>query len=409
MVEKTSVGISLSGMRAIVAVADELPPEYPYGLQPRVEQLRRCVAIMDRLKAALHGSDEAEIVAAWYEAVADKCEGLVKPKRMERIDLAQRRLPLIEAIHQIPHDLPAAELDRRLLEIWQDDVLEGCAELADWRPHYQWAAYRRQLLQRLEEAIGRRDDTEIVAVMAEDCLAGYPIPAEWLQAIHGAQARGAQSSAMLAALGNGDPAAFVTAFDARLIRQYRERFEPYQPTLCQWTETEVAPVQRIGLRPAVARSSLLCVAGGEGPYQVRWSWPAPRFSDRCILAVLSNSPGLQDDPRTISVFHRVEIDRQQWEGEGASYALAAEADWAGAYVVVWALLDVGFRVYPSHPLVLGRLEEVANGAAVRGWKGWLRGRRGTKTPLRSHPSEPSESPQPPGEQVQPSQQSEGGP
>ena len=60
------------------------------------------------------GSPPAEIVAAWYEAVAEKCEGLVKRKRLARIELAQRRLPLIEAVGKIPHDLPVAELDRRL-------------------------------------------------------------------------------------------------------------------------------------------------------------------------------------------------------------------------------------------------------------------------------------------------------
>ena len=38
-------------------------------------------------------------------------------------------------------------------------------------------------------------------------------------------------------------------------------------------------------------------------------------------------------------------------------------------VVVWALVDLGFRLLASHPLVLGRLDE-ARKRTGKGWGGW---------------------------------------
>jgi hypothetical protein len=54
-----------------------------------------------------------------------------------------------------------------------------------------------------------------------------------------------------------------------------------------------------------------------------------------------------------------------WETSGGSRLLESQPSWAGAYVVVWAKIDLGFLAFYSHPLVLGRIEP-----PPRGWRRW---------------------------------------
>ncbi|MHC4179777.1 MAG: hypothetical protein ACYSWU_19890, partial [Planctomycetota bacterium] len=87
------------------------------------------------------------------------------------------------------------------------------------------------------------------------------------------------------------------------------------------------------------------------------SWPPERFSDQCVLAISAQLPGPESVPDNTALLHRVPVDRQSWEAGGGSWIVHAEPDWAGAYVVVWAVVDLGFRTFYSLPLVLGRLGE----------------------------------------------------
>jgi len=370
--------ITLSGEQCLVEAASALPEGYRYSLGPRVEQARRRVAAVTRLERVLaQPSSEAALVAAWRAVVEAKSEALVGPDRRPRIELAERRAAVIKRLKSIPNDLPADQRDGRILEAWQEDLLAECREADPWRAAHRAAAQRTELLERLGAAVDSRDDAAMAELAEEPCLAGYPLPSEWEPVVKAARERIGRTEALLEALRDEQRGTFSELFDARLIRAYPERFAPYESLLARWIRSEVFSPEKLGLRLAAARGSLVPVdkrwhwrsgtgvppvAHATATHRVRFGWPEARFSEQCVLAISAGEPGGEAVPEETGLLHRVPIDRESWEHGGGSWLLHAEPDWAGAYVVVWAVVDLGFRTFYSLPLVLGRL------GAPPGWK-----------------------------------------
>jgi hypothetical protein len=123
-----------------------------------------------------------------------------------------------------------------------------------------------------------------------------------------------------------------------------------------WSRTEVLPAEKIGLRPAVGRASLVRLEKRRGSYRVRWTWPQQRFTNECVLAVCAEPPGPDDDPRQLPALFRMPLDRQNWESGGGSRVIHVKPEWGDSVVAVWAVVDLGFRLLFSQPLTLGRLE-----------------------------------------------------
>lgn len=358
-----SSGIALGGEQSLVEAAYALPQGYQYSLGPRVELARRRVGAVARLEKVLaEPTAEAAIVAAWRAVVEAKCETLVDAARRPRIELAKRRAAAIKSLAAIADDLPADQRDRRLMETWQEDLLADCREAQRWRPAHQAAAARKQLLQRLSAALKSRDRDAIARLAQEPCLANYPLPAELHGVVKTARERAGRTGALLEALRDEQRSSFRELFDARLIRDCAERFAPYESLLGRWIRSEVLSPEMLGLGSAAARGSVEELNKPAGSHRVRWSWPHERFSEQCVLAISVEEPGPQAVPGETALLHRVPVDRESWESGGGSWVLHSERDWKGAYVVVWAVVDVGFRTFFSLPLVLGRLGDRV------GWK-----------------------------------------
>jgi hypothetical protein len=305
-----------------------------------------------------------------------------------RILLAQKRLPLLVALKRVPSDLPRDQLDQRLLDIWDDDLLKDCPEADPWRDAYQQAAFRRQAIERLERAVHACDEVEIERLMREPCLLDYPIPVAWMAPVRFARERMVRTEQLTTALESGQQSAFLDLFDARVIRRYPERFLGWRETLDQWIQSEVLPAENMGLRPALARASLVLADAEKAAYRACWTWPQQRFSDECLLAVCTEPPSADQDPRSLVVLHRISIDRTSWESGGGSRLIHVLPDWQGSYVVVWAAIDVGFRTYFSHPLTLGEIKDEPNRQAgnVRGWHAFFRrGKRAAAQDERAQP------------------------
>jgi hypothetical protein len=148
-------------------------------------------------------------------------------------------------------------------------------------------------------------------------------------------------------------------FDARLIRKHPDRFAPYESRLSEWTRSEILPLEGLGLGRALGRASLLCLDKAHGTYRVRWTWPQQRFADQCLLAISRHEPDAESDPRDLDVLYRLPLDRPSWESGGGSRVIHVKAEWADGLVIVWAMVDLGFRVFASHPLVIGSLDAAA--------------------------------------------------
>jgi len=362
--------VTRDGEAALVRAARPLPVGYPHRLSARVEQARDRVLAIQHLHTALEdGQEEEAIVTAWRKAVAVGCERMVPEAWRERIDLAERRLPVVRAVRQIPTSLPADQLDRRLLGVWNEVLLEDCRDVEPWREAYGRAVRRRELLRRTGKAIRACHDGEIVCLAQDPLLADFPLPADWQAAVEAAQGRVAKTAALIAALEAGDAGQFWERFDARLIRRHRDLFAAHEELLRRWTEKEILAPERLGLGLALARASLSCPDPAEGIYSVRWTWPQQRFSQQCILAICPEAPGPGDEPGGVSVYYRLPIDCASWEAGGGSRVIHVLPEWASGWVAVWAMVDIGFAVFPSHPLVLGCLRETAERRST-GWRGW---------------------------------------
>jgi hypothetical protein len=62
--------------------------------------------------------------------------------------------------------------------------------------------------------------------------------------------------------------------------------------------------------------------------------------------------------------------------------------WQGSHFVVWAMVDLGFRLLASQPLVLGQVEHAPRDRSG-GWRPWhlFSSRRGTRGPAPIYPKE----------------------
>jgi serine/threonine protein kinase len=371
LVQKSPQATSLEDERTIVAEAARLPGGYKFGLEVRVERARRAVDAVRWLEQAVaEDVDDVAIATMWKKVVDAEAKRLVPREHHLRIELALRRASRLLALRRLTSKMPADKLDRRLLEIWDEELLANCPAAERWRVVYNQAIKRRAGLEKVGDAISRCADPELLELVDGSLLAGYPLPPAWQAVVDQARQRTATMAVLEKALAGHDRKAFVEAFDARLIRRYSDRLQPYQAMVLRWTESEVLAADVMGLQPAVGRASLAELDSQKGTYRVRWTWPLPRFSDECLLAVVRERPNDCDTADDHDVLCQETIDRTSWETGGGSRTLEADSRWEGCYAVVWASIDLGYRRYWSEPLVLGRFSNVPARAASgrRGWR-----------------------------------------
>jgi len=368
LIQQTGKTITLAGEQSIVEAASKLPQGYQYSMRARVEKARRRVSAVTRLQERLgDASSEAAIVAAWRAAVEAKCEPLLDPAWRARVELAERRAPLLKTLYDIPADLHQDKQDQQIINAWQEDLLCDCKEADRWRSRYEAAVGRKDALGRLKAAIESRDEAAILELVEEPSLADSGrLPAAWKKAIQKAQEKAGRFDDLLAAVRDGQRTAFYELFDARLIRRGAEQFEPYRSAMTEWTLSGMLELEPLGLDTATARPAISPARGPAGSYRVKWKWPQRRFADQFLLAVCHDQPADNVVPQDVPTYMRVLIDRADWQRDGRSRVIHTQPEWIGGCVAVWAVIDLGFRVFYSRPLVLGRLETDSSWK----WRSW---------------------------------------
>ena len=202
LAQRTAGKVSLQGEKGLATIAANLPQGYQHGLQDRVALAMRRVRAFGRLEKALkEDNSEAAIAAAWQAVVKAQCEHFVSIEWGLRIAVAEERLPVFKALAKITSALPPNERDRQILAVWKEKLMADCREADKWRPLYQMAAVRREVLKRLHASIEAHDDAEIVLWGSKRCLTNYPLPKESADAVAAARER----------LGKADPAATLAA------------------------------------------------------------------------------------------------------------------------------------------------------------------------------------------------------
>jgi hypothetical protein len=411
LIQRTAGTISLSGEKGLATIAANLPQGYRHALQDRVELALRRVRAFARLEKALkENSGEAAIVAAWQAVVKAHCEQFVSIEWGMRIAVAEERLPVFRALAKITSSLPPDERDEKILAVWKEKLMADCREADKWRPLYQMAAVRREVLKRLQASIDAHDDAGIVQWGSKRCLTKYPLVPTATDAITAARERLGKTESLLTALSaaaekgdspylperpegcfaqmgtvpffpeealahgtasdNGEaakgspglaaepppPAGLIEQFDARVVRAQVERFAPYQSLLAHWVRSEVLPLEKLGLAPPAELPALSPVEESENQLRAVWAWPDPRFSEQCILAVCPTEPKPGDDPEQLAAHWRESVSAAQWTADGAGRLIPVEKSWEGSSVAVWAVVDLGAQRLFSPPLLLGQIE-----------------------------------------------------
>lgn len=238
----------------------------------------------------------------------------------------------------------------------------------------------------LDEAIGNADDNEVIRVTRHELYTPFlardsAADTNKTEAVEAAVKR-AKPAKFLAEIVerlkvNPDDEAerqFVEAFDARLIRRFPVLFEGIREELRTLTERLVLTSGNLGLAPHL--DGWLQDESKQKLLRASWSWPEARYTDECILAACERSPEsgqfpwhladfqdrrgaanpISDDrPLTVGLARRVLRATYDAEFHGQhGHAVYFEPRYRGWYVAVWGLIDIGFGVVPSHPLVLGQ-------------------------------------------------------
>lgn len=367
VIQQQSDKPTFAGEKAIVAAAARIPDGYGHGLSARVEMARRRVTALQRLAQVTEANGpEAAFVTAMRAVDSAGCRTMVPQAMIERAELAMRRIPVLQALGAIEPDLPIDKRDARLLQLWSDSLLRDAPEADAWRADYLAAVARKKLLAQLQAAIQSRDELAIAEIVKQPPMAGYPLSAGWTELVRKACQSAARLKSLLAVLEEGKREDFPKWFDARLIRRRAELFTPHQALLGEWTAADLLAADAIGLGLAPGKESLLRVDEPGGNCRAQWTWPPPRFADRCLLGICTQEPQPGEDPQSLPLLMRMTLDRAAWQENAESQLLAVEPDWADAFVAVWGVIDLGFQTLTSHPLVLGRIE----GRSRWPWKKW---------------------------------------
>jgi len=355
----------------IVREAVGLPATYHPNLAQRVKLARKRVRCLRRLRDALGPPrSDRRLVDAWRRLGVLKGQNLLSPEQRREVELATERQRLVRSLANLETSLPPAELDRRLLETWDPALLDDCSEAEPWRARYEQARRRRQLLDQVAAACARLDVAALEPLLADPLLEASAMPKDLAEQVAQVRQQAVQQHQhrrhrLIATLLELQPGNFAQLFDAGLLREICRELPHHQNLVRRWVEAELLTAAALGLQVGPSEG-----LHRTGPSTIRlsWTWPAERFAEQCIIGVCRQTPGAGAGPDDVQTLLRLTVDRAACNARVGGVQLPVEADWDGAGVFVWAVIDLGFQVFYSQPLELGRIAPWAEGRTWRLFK-----------------------------------------
>ncbi len=360
--KKTAI---LSGERSIAAIGEQLPPDYVYGNRARVQQARKTVAVVDWLIQQLEAEEPNEILIAeaWATVKKNRLQTLLNDEQRIRADLASLRAPRIKVLESFRKTTPLDQLDRQILSLWDVKLFEGCGQVRKYEKLYNIALRRRVKLEMLQKALEANDMSAVEELLGDVLLKHYPFSSELKTRIKTKREQWTHSQGMIGAMEANDTEEFLKQFDVNALLRNPETYREIFPTMESWIVTLVLPLQTIGVRPVFGRVSVL--QEEDGSVSVRWTWMHPRFGNSCVLGVSGWNLLETDRPEDVALTFQQEITRSEWEKGGSFFSLKPDVSWNGMKVIVWGVVDTGFKRFYTEPLVLGTLE-----VKKKSWFGW---------------------------------------
>lgn len=357
--------VNLSGERSIASIGEQLPSDYVYGNRARVQQAQKTVTVVDGLIQQLEAVEPNEILIAeaWGTVKKNRLQTLLKDEQRIRADLASLRAPRIKVLESFRKTTPLDQLDRQILSLWDVKLFEGCGQVRKYEKLYDIALRRRVKLEMLQEALDVNDMPTVLELLEDAMLKHYPFSGELMTRIKTKREQWTHSQGMIGAMEANNAEEFLKQFDANALLRDPETYQEVFPVMESWIVNLVLPLRTIGLRPVFGRASVL--TEDDGTVSVRWTWMHPRFGNSCVLGVFGGNLLETDRPEDVALAFQKEITRGEWEKGGSFFSLKPDAECNGMKVIVWGVVDTGFKRFYTEPLVLGTLE-----VKRKSWFGW---------------------------------------
>ena len=355
-IKQSLSGQSLADESMIAERAALLDSGYQFNqrAQQRATLAVQRVKVIARLEQSLKNAtaSEKDLAQFWSELRQVQAENLLSAQSRSRLDLALGRSSRLKKLEGISPNAAVDQRDREILEIWDDQLLGNCSDAMPWQSLYRDAVRRRSLIAELQQGLAAGDITVALRCVDDPLLRGFPLDQETQTKIGAARVRQKGISELLLVLRSNQRTRFHEVFNAQVIRDDRIRFIDYQAKLKEWITAEILPRNSVGLLPPLVGSPL---SNGGGKYKAQWRWPHVRFCDSCLWAVCKSPPRGMALPNDIAIYQQP-FTRRLIESGGGAYSFKPKPEWVGRYVVVWAIIDLGFEKIFSEPLLLGRIE-----------------------------------------------------
>jgi serine/threonine protein kinase len=360
-VAAANAAVTKQGEEQVIRLAAALPAGYASAITQRAEAARKRLEAATALASAVQADSDAKIAKAFRDLESLQAGSLVDPAVRSCIDTAVKREAALGTLAKIPTSYTPAQAtqwDAKMLAAWDEQLLKDCRDAAPWKPVFDAASRRRELLASLEKAIAKEDAFLSHDIAADPFLVGYPFAAHVTRVLKKAEADVVAVRGMIESLKTDDRAAFTQTFSARVVREHTATLRPFRDRYREWLKTDVLPCDKLGLQLPRGQRPLECQPGSDRKStrcKLSWQWPAARFTDECAVLLCRNRPAAGESPEGIAAWHKFQMTRENFEKAGGSKMVHAEAAWKGAYVVVWARIDLGDEVLWSEPLVLGKV------------------------------------------------------
>lgn len=345
----------------IANVMKHFPNSYHDGLARRSQQARRRLFAYQELSDAVKASkSERDIVAGWENLGKVRGRVMATGELRARIELAEARLPLLTKLESIPGDADAAEMEKRVLDIWDEAILNGCSEAEPWQGIYDRGKAVQNTMEQIRQAIDTENDTEVARLLAEPWMENHALPDDLAAEVKQSQTRARQAiasrrQAIVNTLLDNQRATFADLFDAQLITEICATSRHHQPLVRGWVESEILPIAKNGLSIDPENAVFLDKQSEPPRLRIMWNWPSPQWSNECRLVISAKKPPASALPDDVDAFVSIKLTREQWD-PATGYEVSFEPEWHSAFIHVWAVVDLGFQVFFSQPLQVGQIE-----------------------------------------------------
>ena len=352
---------SREGELDVIRLGSSLPAGWSTEIDKRCASARERIASLEAFTAAVTADSDIQICDTYNSLLMLQATELAANDNA-RVQAALKRGPAIVALKTIPprySNADAIRWDTKLLAAWDESLLGSCRDAAAWKSMVETALRRRKLLAALASLVAAQHKGDAFAgydFAADPCLEGYSFDdttSNWL-AWSRTVVRVVQE--MTVAAQRGDRTAFLKSFDAAFMRGHAPALRSHWHQLLEWVQADVLPAA--ALHPPIAQKPLEVTAGaakGSSRCRLKWRWPEKRFADECMVVICRTKPAANAVPQAVAALVSFPMTRESYEDAGGFRTVHAGPDWKGAYIAVWAKIDLGRDSFWSQPLVLGRI------------------------------------------------------